>query len=737
MKKETMTNNSQKKYKIFLIFIIIVLIMLLIRIFYLQTVKSSYLKEQAYKQLVTTQVISTKRGTIYDSCGNQLAISSKVDTISINPSKIKDESSDEKTKNLKEKVAKALSEIFELDYEETLNKVNSEKSVETIAKKVEEEKVNKLKSWMKDNETYSGINIDSDTKRSYPYNNLASNLIGFCGSDNQGLEGIEYYWDSVLSGTPGKIVTTKDAAQSIIPDKNEQYIAAENGSNITLTIDLNIQTIVEKYLKQAVTENKCGRGGNMIIMDPSNGDILAMATYPDYNLNTPFEPNESLSSTWDKLSDTEKNNSLQKMWRNKSVSDTYEPGSTFKLITASASLEEGIVKTDTLNDFTCNGYEDVSGQIIRCTSSRHGKQTLRQALENSCNPALIQLGKRLGADNLYKYMNAFGLFTKTGIATSGEVTGIYFNKVGPVELATASFGQRFTITPIQLISAVSAIANNGVLMQPRIVKSVENPDTNIKTTINPVEVRHVISKETSQKMVNIMESVVTEGGGKFGQVKGYSIGGKTGTSEPSPGSTNDGYVSSFVAIAPVQNTKVVALLTLYDPNGKSFYGGQICAPVVSQVLSEILPYLGIPSNDEDNSTDTSKSDNSISLPDVRNKTASEAKKILENAGLNVSISGDQSKIVSDQVPKPGTSLSNGSIVKIYAAGSDARISSTVPDLKGMTLSQAKNALASKTLNIQYTGNGKVISQDPTSGTSVEEGSVVKVTLQEDISSSAH
>lgn len=274
-----MTNNSQKKYKIFLIFIIIVLIILLIRIFYLQTIKSSYLKEQAYKQLVTTQVISTKRGTIYDSCGNQLAISSKVDTISINPSKIKDESSDEKTKNLKEKVAKALSEIFELDYEETLNKVNSEKSVETIAKKVEEEKVNKLKSWMKDNETYSGINIDSDTKRSYPYNNLASNLIGFCGSDNQGLEGIEYYWDSVLSGTPGKIVTTKDAAQSIIPDKNEQYIAAENGSNITLTIDLNIQTIVEKYLKQAVTENKCGRGGNMIIMDPSNGDILAMATY--------------------------------------------------------------------------------------------------------------------------------------------------------------------------------------------------------------------------------------------------------------------------------------------------------------------------------------------------------------------------------------------------------------------------------------------------------------------------
>lgn len=619
-----------------------------------------------------------------------------------------------------------------------MEKVNSEKSIETIVKKVEEEKVNALKNWMKENKISAGINIDSDTKRSYPYNNLASNLIGFCGNDNQGLEGIEYYWDNILSGTPGKIVTTKDAAQSIIPDKNEQYIPAENGSNITLSIDLTVQSIAEKYLKQAVLENKCSRGGNIIMMDPTTGDILAMATYPDYNLNSPFEPNDSLKNTWDKLSDTEKNNSLQKMWRNKSVSEPYEPGSTFKLITASSALEEGICQTDTLGDFSCNGAENVSGAIIRCTSSGHGSQTLRQALQNSCNPAFIQLGKRIGAETLYKYMNAFGLFSKTNIATSGEVTGLYFGSVGPVELATASFGQRFTITPIQLISAVSAIANNGILMQPRVVKQIENPDTNMTTTIEPVKVRQVISKDTAKKMTNMMESVVTDGGGKFGQVKGYSIGGKTGTSEPSPGSESDGYVSSFVAISPVENTKIVTLLTLYDPHGSSFYGGQICAPVVSQILSEVLPYLGIPSNEEESSSNsTSTSNNFITLPDVRNKTATEAKKILESVGLKVSISESSDELISNQVPKPGTPLSKGAIVKLYTKGSETRISSTVPDLKNMSLSQAKNSLESKNLNIKSTGTGKVVSQDPTAGTSVEEGTVINVILQEEIKSSAH
>lgn len=330
----------------------------------------------------------------------------------------------------------------------------------------------------------------------------------------------------------------------------------------------------------------------------------------------------------------------------------------------------------------------------------------------------------------------FGLFNKTNIDTSGEVTGIYFSNVGPVELATASFGQRFTVTPIQMITAVSAIANDGVLMKPRIVKQIENPDTNTITTIDPVSVRQVISKETAKKMTNIMESVVTDGGGKFGQVKGYSIGGKTGTSEPSPGKEKDGYVASFVAIAPVENTKVVALLTLYNPQGSDYYGGKIAAPVVSQILSEVLPYLGIPSNSDEKDQSSSNNQN-ITLPDVRNKTVSEAKKILENLGLKCDISGSSDSLVSEQMPKPGTPLSSGSIVKLYSKGNEARVSSTVPDLKGMSLSQATNALKSKNLNIKSTGTGKVISQDPIAGKSVEEGTVINVTLQEDISGSAH
>ncbi len=331
----------------------------------------------------------------------------------------------------------------------------------------------------------------------------------------------------------------------------------------------------------------------------------------------------------------------------------------------------------------------------------------------------------------------FGLFNKTNIETSGEVTGIYFSNVGPVELATASFGQRFTVTPIQMITAISAVANDGVLMKPRIVKQIENPDTNTITTIDPISVRQVISNETAKKMTNIMESVVTDGGGKFGQVKGYSIGGKTGTSEPSPGKENeDGYVASFVAIAPVENTKVVALLTLYKPKESNHYGGKIAAPVVAQILSEVLPYLGIPSNATENEQNDSNNSN-ITLPDVRNKTISEAKKMLENAGLTCNFSGNSDSLVSDQIPKPGTSLKSGSIVKLYSKGNEARVSSTVPDLKGMSLSQATNALKSKNLNIKSTGTGKVISQDPIAGKSVEEGTVINVTLQEDISGSAH
>lgn len=629
-----------------------------------------------------------------------------------------------------------LSDIFSLDYNETLKKVNSESNVETIIQKIEKDKVDELKKWMEDNKISIGINIDEDSKRSYPYNNLASNLIGFCGSDNQGLGGIESKWNTTLTGTPGKIVTSKDAISEEIPDQNQQYIEAENGSNLVLTLDINVQTIIEKYLKQACEEYSCSRGGNVVVMNPNTGDILGMATYPNYNLNEPFEPNTtSLKDSWDSLTSTEKTTSLQKMWRNKAISDTYEPGSTFKLITASIALEENVTQTDVNNNFVCMGYEDISGTKISCwRPTPHGYQTLRQALQNSCNPAFMQLGKSIGVSTLYKYYNAFGLFNKTGVAISGETVGIFHkeNDVGPVELATMSFGQRFTITPLQLITAVSAIANDGKLMKPRIVKQVINADTNATININTQQVRQVISKETSSKMKSLMESVVTDGSGRYAAVKGYSVGGKTGTSEPQKGKEDEGYIASYIAISPTEKPEVVVLVTLYGITGKNYQGGQVAGPVVSQILTELLPYLGVASDFHTTTTENTET-NSILLPDVTNKTVAEAKKILENSGFKCNISNAENSnelLVSDQVPKPGLSLPNNSLIFLYTQDNNVRTSVSVPNLKGFSATQAMNSLKSKNLNISTEGTGTVISQDPPFNTSVEEGTVVKVTLSE-------
>ena len=734
-----------KNARIFgLAFILIIFMFTLIfRIGWLQFVQGASLKEAATKQQTTSRIISPNRGSIYDSTGKPLAISAAVDTVTINPQKFIVNDSPEKTAELQEKVSKAFSEIFELDYDEVHSKVTSTNSIQTIAKKVEEDKINQLKKWMEDNNIYAGINIDTDTKRYYYYGTLASNLIGFCGDDNQGLAGIEYYWNSTLTGTPGKITTSQDAAQDIISNDNENYIPAQNGSNITLTIDYNIQTIAEKYLKQAVFDNNCKRGGNIIIMEPSTGDILAMASYPYYDLNAPFTPNESLAKEWNNLSQTSKSAALQGMWRNPAVSNTYEPGSVFKVLVSAIALEENLVETDTPGIFSCTGIQNIYGTEIKCAKrSGHGYQSLREALEHSCNPAFMQLGAKIGKETMYKYFEAFGLFSKTGIATSGEAVGTFhdIDKVGPVELATISFGQRFTITPLQMITSVSAIANDGVLMQPRIVKSIENTDTKTVTTIEPKEVRQVVSSETAEQVRSMMESVVVEGGGRYGQVKGYNIGGKTGTSEPAPGKEDEGYVASFLAIAPVENTKVSVLLTLYDPDESNNYGGQIAAPVVAQVLSEVLPYLEIPSNDTTITTTPTDTYNGLqtkTLPDVQNKTVGQAKKIIEDAGFKYDTEAEDESVVSEQVPKPGTQLVNGSIVKLYTSNNTSKISVEVPSVKGLTGVKAKNTLLNQNLNVKIVGSGKVVSQDPIAGTPVEEGSVITITLQDELDSGSH
>ena len=588
-------NISKKNLRNMLIVIITLFVLLTSRLFFLQLVDGERLTTLAVDQQTTSEIISSKRGNIYDSTGVALAKSETVDTISINPKKIV-KKKDSDTKAYKELVAKGLSNIFKLDYKETLAKVNSAASVETIVKKVEENKVNELKKWMKDNKIGVGINIDEDTKRYYPYKTLASQVIGICGTDNQGLSGIEYSYDSILKGVSGQITTSTDAAKGEIPNTVESFVEAKDGYNITLTIDVKIQSIVEKYLKKAAESNKCSRGGNCIIMDPSNGHILAMASYPYYNLNDPYTPTSYYADDWDKLSKDEKLKRIYSMWKVRSVSEMYEPGSVFKLITASTALEESITTVNKKGDFYCSGKQHIVDTDIACWASHpHGSQTLTNAIENSCNPALMQLGKRIGARTLYKYYDAFGFFNKTNVGLSGEEKGRFHDleNVGPVELATMSFGQRFTITPLQMATALCAIVNGGYLLEPTLVKSMSNPDTGEVISTEPKTVRQVISSQTSEQMRKIMQSVVINGTGKKAAVKGYSVGGKSGTSEPPVGDKKAGYVASFAAISPVENTKLVVLVTLYDPHGSSHQGGTVAGPVAGQILSEVLPYLGI------------------------------------------------------------------------------------------------------------------------------------------------
>ncbi len=686
------------------------------------------------------QIISPKRGAILDTNGSVLAQSISVDTVSINPSSIK--YTNNKTVE-PEKLAQIFSEIFDITYEDALAKAQSKKTVEIIAKKVEKEKVTKLQDWIKENNISTGINIDEDTKRSYPNNNLASNLIGFCGDDNTGLAGLEEKWNDTLTGTSGKIVTAKANGGEAISDENEQYVAAENGSNIYLTIDINIQKIAEKYLAQAVTENQCEKGGTVIIMNPQSGDILAMASNPDYNLNQPRDSVATgLQSTWDTLSSEDKSNALYKLWRNKAVSDLYEPGSTFKLITSSIGLEEGKVSTDTNGDFNCNiVYYPAPDQPISCwrTYAAHGAQSLREALQNSCNPAFMQLGARIGARTSYKYYEAFELFsTRIGntIASVSKPQFTELNKVGAVELATMSFGQRFSISPLQLITAVSAICNDGVLVEPRIVKKVENTDTNSAENLETKEIRQVISKDTADKVKDMMLSVVEKGTGKWAKVDGYTIGGKSGTSEPIESKKEEeGYTASFIAISPIENTQVVCLVVLYKPEGAAGHqGGQTAGPVASQIMSEVLPYLGIPTNDT--KVETTTTNTSIAVQDVTNKTIAEAKKVLKESGFNVSVSssGDENNtLVSEQIPKSGIYLEEGSTIYLYTSESSSKKTTKVPNIKGKTVAEATKILKDKNLNIKVDGDkGIIVSQDPTFDVEVEEGTVINVVIKEQL-----
>ena len=667
----TMKITNKKKMKNILFISFTILIGLITRIGYIQFIQGKELSSLAYEQQTLDRTINPKRGTIWDSTGkNALAVSSTVEMVTINPGNI--------AKDDKEKVAKKFSELFELDYEEMKKKVNKRSSIETIAKKVDKEKTDELRNWIEENNIKTGINIDEDTKRYYPYNDLASQIIGFCGSDNQGLDGIEAKYENELKGKKGAIQRHTDARGGEIGKEGENYVSAINGNDLVLTIDLTVQSIVEKYLEEACIDNVCTDGGNIIVMNPQNGDILGMATYPKYNLNSPYDAyTEELKGVWDTLQQEEKTKNLQAVWRNRAITDTYEPGSVFKLITASASIEEGLVTDiDKEGQFSCTGGIEVAGVRIKCWRyyRPHGAESLRQALMNSCNPVFIGLGQKLGVEKYYSYLHKFKLLNKTEIDLPGEANSIFLaeNKAGPVELATISFGQRFEITPIQLVTAVSAIANGGKSIKPRVVKQIINSETKEVKEIPIKTDDTVISKETSEKVLSMMESVVSEGTGKNAKVAGYRIGGKTGTSED--GVNTNKYVTSFCGVAPIDNPQVVVLVVLYNPTGEGGHqGGGVAAPVGGQIFSEILPYLEVNQGNQEEIEVIEE----VVVPNVTGLSIKEAEKILKETGLELSVEGiteedknsidKENTIIKEQTPTEGIKIKKGNkiFVKDY------------------------------------------------------------------------
>ena len=704
---------------------------------YIIFIKGNDYKKAAYAQQTKSQIISSSRGTIFDANGEVLAVSVSVDTVSINPSKVKYENGKQVEPEI---LATEFSEVFGLDYEETLEKVNSTNSVVVIARKVETDKVNVLRDWMNEKAITSGMNIDEDFKRYYPNSNLASTLIGFCGTDNTGLTGLEARWNDVLIGTSGVLTATFDVHGDAISDEDEEYVAPENGSNIYLTIDSNIQGIAEKYLKNAVETNSAGYGG-VILMNPQNGEILAMANYPDYDLNDPQNPvYTGLADQWDNLTDKEKSDARYNLWANKNVSYLYEPGSTFKTIVSSIGLEEGVVETDTPGEFHCGKFYHVGDRDIYCWSPiDHGYLSLREALEKSCNPSFMQLGQRIGAKTMYKYFEAYGLFDSVGsdIASTPKPYFTELEKVGSVELATMSFGQRFSITPLQLITAVSTISNGGTLIEPKIVKQIENTDNGNITTVDSVEVRQVISEETASQVKDMMLSVVEEGTGGRAKVTGYEVGGKSGTSEPTEDRKDiDGYTASFIAISPIENTRVVCLVMLFNlKEYQEHQGGTVCGPVAGQILSEVLPYLDITGNNTVKNTSQDgaivQNTNSKTVSNVKGMTVENAKAKLEESGFVVICKEEDisSSIVIDQMPKGGAYLETGSIICLYTSEEEEKTKVAVPDLKNKSLEEALNELKSLNLNAIVDGSGIVTAQSIVAGTETEEGTVIIVTAK--------
>lgn len=705
-----------------------------LRLTYLTTVQSSELQESAVDLQLADTTVSAKRGTIYDANGNVLAESASVWQVVMSPVNFKNDKQ-------RQAAAKGLSEIFDLEYNDVLDDTKQQSHYVVVKRRIESderEKVLELIDTLKKDYSCSGvIQLLDDYKRYYPKNSLASSVIGFTGSDDQGLEGIEYEYDSYLSGTPGRVITAQNARGTDMPFRYEQNVESEDGNNVYLTIDETIQSICEKYMQKGVEDNNVLNKGVCIAMDVNTGAILAMVTTDGYDLNNPYElsakDKKKIKSTSKKKQAEAESAALSNMWRNKAVADTYMPGSVFKMCVASAALEENLVNEKT--SFTCTGSISVEGETIHCSNiSGHGTQNFVEVISNSCNPAFIQIGQMLGAGKFRQYYQGFGFSDKTGIDLPGEAEDSFWKegKMGGVDLAVASFGQNFTITPIQMITACAAVSNGGYVVQPHVVSKITDSKGNVIKTVDKKIKRQVISDDTSKKMNEYLEYNTERQGAAAGYISGYKVAGKTGTTEKRgvtkfESSFSEDYISSFCGYAPADDPQIAMLVFFDTPDGDAYYGSQVSSPVFINIMSEVLPYLDVKTS----YTDEELGYVDASAGDYTGVSVDEAKTAVEADGFTATVKGNGSTVIS-QIPTVSSGLQKGGSIVLYTDSDSQSETVSVPSLIGLSPDEVNDVASAYGLNVSFSGattsSGTSSSQNIEAGTSVSPGTVITVSF---------
>ncbi|MGN0502836.1 MAG: penicillin-binding transpeptidase domain-containing protein [Ruminococcus sp.] len=703
------------------------------RLGFLTIVQGSSLQEDAVGQQLKDTTIPAKRGTIYDANGKVLAESASVWQVVMAPIYFEN---DEQRKA----AAEGLSQILGLDYDNVYEKTTQKSYYVVVKRKIEVEARDKVLELIDTlSEKYkcgNVIQLLDDYKRYYPQNDLASCVIGFTGSDEQGLEGVEYEYDDYLSGTPGRIITAKNARGTDMPFQYEQNVEAEDGNNIYLTIDETVQSICEKYMKQGIADNNVLNRGVCIAMDVNTGAILAMVTVDGYDLNDPYTLPTATQKKIDALAKDKQaqaeSEALSAMWRNKAITDTYMPGSVFKMCTASMALEEGKVNDN--STFTCGGSMLVSDKTIHCHAlGGHGTQNFVQAICNSCNPAFIQIGQLIGMNKFCQYYQGFGFSQKTGIDLPGEAEDSFWAEgtMTDVDLAVASFGQNFSITPIQMITACAAVANGGYVLQPYVVSKVTDSDGNVIKNVEKKVKRQVISKETSDKMNEILGYNTSTAGATAGYVAGYKVAGKTGTSEKIGSKVeshfSEDYIASFCGYAPADDPQIAMLVFFDTPSGDAYYGSQVASPVFINIMSEVLPYLEIKTE----YTDSELEYVDVSAGDYTGMTVSEAEAAAQNDGFTTTVKGEGDKVIA-QIPPVSSKIQTGGNVVLYTDDTSRSETVIVPNLVGYSASEVNNVASAYGLNVSFSGASETgvvsTSQDIAEGTSVSPGTVITVTF---------